>query len=493
VSSEVPLPSGSTSGRAPKESRRWLKRQVPREHLYRLSPRRPKPKRLGRMEQWDRIRRVIRTWWIWLAVAIATHLTGHHIWTLIAGAWSFFFYHTTPESHPAVYALETDIDVESREFPVTMAGMTGMPLVPGNQAALFNNGDEFFPAMLEAVESAEHSITMEQYIFWDGRIGQRFAEVFAEKARQGIAVKLLLDAVGSSNVGEPVLKILEAGGCQLAWFRPIHWYTMNRANHRNHRKSLIVDGKIAFTGGAGLADHWLGKAKNARSWRDIMIRVEGPAVLEQQSGFAQNWLQCTGEILTGHDYFPLPSPAGDIGVQTIQSSPFEGTGAAGTMHLIALQCARRHLYIANPYFIPDARMIEMLARACARGVSVKLMVAGKHNDTWWARQNSVRLYGKLIEAGVEIYEFQPTMLHQKILIVDNAWASVGTANFDNRSLSLNEETSVCFHDRTLVNTLYDVFLADLERCRKVQLNRWKRRGFWQRAGEQFASLMEDQM
>lgn len=445
------------------------------------------------MERWDRIRRVIRAWWVWLAVAIAAHLAGNWILTFFAGIVSFIFYHTTPESHPAVYALETDIDVESREFPITMAGMTGMPLVPGNQVALFNNGDEFFPAMLEAVESAKHSITMEQYIFWDGRIGQRFAEAFAEKARSGIPVKLLLDGIGSSTLGEPVLRILEAGGCQLAWFRPIHWYTMNRSIHRDHRKSLIVDGKIAFTGGAGLADHWLGRAKNARSWRDIMIRVEGPAALEQQSGFAQNWLQCTGEILTGHDYFPVPKPTGNVDVQTISSSPFEGTGAAGTMHLIALQCARRHLYIGNPYFIPDARMIEMLARACARGVSVKLMVAGKHNDTWWARQNSVRLYGKLIEAGVEIYEFLPTMLHQKILIVDNAWASVGTANFDNRSLALNEETSVCFHDRTLVNSLHDVFLADLERSRRVQLSRWKRRGFWQRAGEQFASLIEDQM
>jgi len=466
---------------------------VPKEQLYRLSPRRPKPKRLGRLERWDLFRRVIRTWWIWLAAAIAAHLAGDWITALVAGITSFFFYHTTPESHPAVYALETDLDVESAEFPVTMTGMTGMPLVPGNQVDLLNNGDEFFPQMLEAVESAAHSVTMEQYIFWDGRIGRRFAEAFAEKARSGIPVKLLLDAVGSSTLGEPILKILEAGGCQLAWFRPIHWYTMSRANHRNHRKSLIVDGRIAFTGGAGLADHWLGKARSARSWRDIMIRVEGPAALEQQSGFAQNWLQSTGEILTGHDYFQLPGPAGSTDVQTILSSRFEGTGAAGTMHLIALQCARRQLCIANAYFIPDARLIDMLARACGRGVAVKLMVAGDHNDTWWARQNSLRLYGKLLQAGVEIFEFLPTMLHQKIVIVDAAWASVGTANFDNRSLALNDETSVCFHDRALVNRLHNIFLADLESCRKVQLADWKRRGFWQRAGEQFASLMEDQM
>lgn len=486
-------PSGSSSAKKPKESRRWLKPRVPKEQLYRLSPRRLKPQRLGRLERWDHLRRAIRTWWVWLALAIAARIGEHWILAAIAGIVSFIFYHTTPRSHPAVYALETDLDVESPGFPITMAGMTGMPLVPGNQVTLFNNGDEFFPAMLEAVESAKHSVTMEQYIFWDGHVGRRFAEAFAQKARTGIPVKLLLDGIGSSTLGEQVLTILEAGGCQLAWFRPIHWYTMNRSIHRDHRKSVIVDGKIAFTGGAGLADHWLGKARNARSWRDVMIRVEGPAALAQQSGFAQNWLQCTGEILTGHDYFPVPTPAGNVNVQTIVSSPFEGTGTAGTMHLIALQCARRHLYIANPYFIPDSRMIEMLGRACSRGVTVKLMVAGKHNDTWWARQNSVRLYGKLLEAGVEIFEFQPTMLHQKILIVDDAWASVGTANFDNRSLSLNDETNVCFHDRALVTSLHEAFAADLERCHRVRMASWKRRGFWQRAGEQFASLIEDQM
>ena len=428
-----------------------------------------------------------------MAIAIAAHLFGNWVLAVIASIVSFFFYNTTPRSHPAVYALETDLDVESPQFPLTMTGMTGMPLVPGNQVALFNNGDQFFPAMLDAIESAEHSITMEQYIFWEGKVGRRFAEAFAEKARSGVQVKLLLDAVGSSTLGEPIVKILEAGGCQLAWFRPIHWYTMIRANRRDHRKSLMVDGKIAFTGGAGIADHWLGDAQGARSWRDLMVRVEGPAAIGQQSGFAQNWLQCTGEILTGEDYFPLPRNAGTIDVQTIVSSPLEGMGASGTMHLIAVQCARRHLCIANPYFIPDPRLIEMLGQAVRRGVAVKLMVAGRHNDTWWARQNSVRLYGRLLEAGVEIFEFLPTMLHQKTVLVDDAWGSVGTANFDNRSFALNDETSVCFRDRGLVSQLHEIFLADLERCKKITLARWKKRGLWQRAGEQFASLMEDQM
>jgi cardiolipin synthase A/B len=485
--------SASPTGSKPKESRRWLKRRVPKEQLYRLAPPRPKPERLGRIEAEDRARRLIRAWWFWLAIAVVALLYNRWPLAITAGVIAFIFYNTSPEYHPAVYALETDLNVEAEEFPVTMAGMTGMPMLEGNRVTIYNNGDEFFPAMLDAVEAAERSVTMEQYIFWDGRVGLRFAEAFAEKARAGVPVKLLLDAVGSPRPGESILKMLEAGGCQLAWFRPVHWYGLNRANHRTHRKSLIVDGRVAFTGGAGIADHWLGTARDPDSWRDIQVRVEGPAALEQQSGFAQNWLRTTGEIVAGHDYFPVPRPSGDVPVQTILSSPLDGAGAAGTMHLIVLQCARRRLYIANPYFIPDSRVIDMLARACRRGVSVKLMLAGRHNDTWWARQNSVRLYGKLLKAGVEIFEFLPTMLHQKILIVDDAWATVGTANFDNRSFALNDETNVCFCNRALIGQLHEAFVADLARCQKIELSDWRRRGLWQRGGELFASLIEDQM
>jgi len=487
--------SAASGLREPKESRRWLKPRVPKEQLYRLAPARPKPKRLGGaildFPGW--VRRVIRTWWIWLALALLSWQMGFWAAALVAGALSFVCYHLSPNAHPVVYALEPDFDAASAEFRTTMAGMTGMPWVDGNRVAIYNNGDEFYPAMLDAIDSAKHSVTMEQFIYWGGEIGQRFAEAFAEKACQGIPVKLLVDAVGSSTLGERVIRILETGGCQLAWFRPIHWYTLDRANLRTHRKSLIVDGQVAFTGGAGLADHWLGTATNKYEWRDIQIRVEGPAVWEQQAGFAQNWLLTTGEILSGHDFFPVIEPAGSVALQTILSSPSTGAAAAGTMHLIALQCASDYLYIANPYFIPDSRVIDLLAGACGRGVSVKLMVAGVHNDTWWARQNSLRLYGRLMESGVEIYEYQPTMLHQKIMIVDGAWGTVGTANFDNRSFALSEETNVCFHDPLLVDELRRTFLADLTQSRKVELSDWRHRGAWQKAKEQFASLIEDQV
>jgi cardiolipin synthase len=493
IKAVAPLAGSAPSAAAkPKESRRWLKRRVPKEQLYRLAPL-PKRIRLGELTPWDRVRNVVRAWWAWFAVALLLEFIGMRITGILAGAISFALYHTSPDFHPAVYPLEPDFDSASAEFRETMVGATGMPLVDGNRVQILNNGDEFYPAMLEAIESARLSITMEQYIFWDGEVGRRFAEAFAAKACSGIPVKLLVDAIGSATLGSEIFETLERGGCQLAWFRPIHWYTLHRANRRNHRKSLIVDGRVAFTGGAGLADHWLGSAANEHEWRDIQISVEGPAVATQQAGFAQNWMLTTGEIINGHEFFPEPQIAGSVPVQTILSSPSGGASAAGTMYLIALQTAQKYLYIANPYFIPDSRVIAMLTRACRRGVSIKLMLAGNHNDTWWARQNSFRLYGKLAEAGVELYEYMPTMLHQKTMVVDGVWGTVGTTNFDNRSFALSEETNICFHDPALVEQLRTLFEDDLASCEHIDVVQWRHRGAWQQTKEAVASLIENQM
>ena len=484
--------SGSGSKGRPKESRRWLKRRVPREHLYRLVPR-PQPERLGRRDAWSVIRRLLRAWWLWMLTAIVAYSVGHLGVAIPAAIAAFVFYNTTPVRHPAAFALETNLTVDSAEFATTVAGMTATALVEGNAVAIFNDGDAIYPPMLDAIAAARHSITMEQYILWDGEVGRRFADAFAERAAAGVAVKIILDAIGSSTVGATILQTLERGGCQLAWFQPIRWYTLDRANHRDHRKSLIVDGRVAFTGGAGMADHWAIGTRGSPAWRDVQIRVEGPAALVQQSGFAYNWLNLTGEILGGREFFPLPRRAGSVAVQVIQSSPGLGPTAAGTVHLLALQCARRTVSIANSYFIPDDRMIDILARACRRGVTVTLMLAGRRNDTWWARQNSVRLYGQLLQAGVQIYEYTPAMLHQKVMIVDDAWATVGTTNFDNRSFALNDETNVCFTDRALVRELQETFARDLTHSRHITMKTWRRRGVVQRATELFASVIEDQL
>jgi cardiolipin synthase len=474
------------------KSRHWLRPRAPKERLNLLAPARPKLRRLGVNNLWDVARSLILSWWVWLAAALLWGWTGSWLGAILSGALAFGFYHIFPRPHPVLYALEPDFDSDSLEFRATMAGTTGMPAIGGNRVEIYNNGDEFYPAMMEAIESAQYSVTIELFIFWDGQVGRRFAEAFAEKAREGVAVKLLVDAIGSP-LGDEIVRILEAGGCQLAWFHPVRWYALDRVNLRTHRKSIIVDGRVAFTGGAGLADHWLGAAANESEWRDIQVRVEGPAVAVQQSGFAQNWLHSTGELLSGHAFFPKPHSSGDVEIQTILSSPASGACAAATLHMIAIECARHNLYIANSYFIPDSRFIDMLVRARDRGVDVRVMVAGKHSDTWWARQNSLRLYGDLLRAGVEIYEYQPTMLHQKIMVVDGVWATIGTANFDSRSFALSEETNICFHDRALVNHLRSVFLADLEHCQRVDLADWGKRGLWQRSKEWLASLIQNQV
>jgi len=477
----------------PKTSRRWLQPRVGPDQLYRLAPRPPVPERLGLHRGWHWARRLLRSWIAWAFLAFLLSELGYPISAIPVAFVSLFLYLASPQFHPAAYAIDPDFEPGSPEFLTTMGSITAAPFLEGNSVRIYNNGDEFYPVMIHAIESAQYSITMEQYIFWKGQVGRRFAEAFASRARAGVHVKLLVDAIGSATLGEENIRILEAGGVQLAWYHPIRWYTLTRANRRTHRKSIIIDGRIAFTGGAGLADHWLGSARDASEWRDMMIRVEGSAAAVQQAGFAQNWLVTTGEILTGAEYFPVPVRAGPVRVQTILSSPTEGAGAAATMYMLALESARRSLWIANPYFIPSGAFIDLLGRAKRRGVEIKLMVAGRHNDTWWARQNSVRLYGPLLEVGVEVYEFEPSMLHHKTMIVDGVWATIGTANFDNRSFSLNNETNLCINDRGLVNQLEHIFEEDLKRCRRIDSEIWSNRRLWYRVQELAASVIEDQV
>jgi len=481
---------------APKKAsgaRRWLQPRLSREQLYRLAPRKERPERLGKVDAWDRVRGALRHWALWLTAAFIASLTGNRLAAFGLAAAAAILNLARPKFHPAVYPIESTLVPGSPEFRVTMGGMTGTAYLPGNRVRIYNNGDEFYPAMLEAIEAAQQSVTMEQYIFWDSSVGLRFAEAFATKARSGVPVKLLVDAVGSATIGENTLRILEAGGCQLAWFHPIRWYTLSSANNRTHRKSIVVDGRVAFTGGAGLADHWLGNAETPREWRDLMVGVEGPAALVQQAGFAQNWMQTTGEILAGNVFFPTPVSCGDVAVQTISSSSAGDFSSAGTMYLVALQSSQRYIHITNPYFVPSSAVIELLARAVRRGAQVRLVLAGSHSDTWWARQNSIRLYGKLLKAGVEIHEYLPTMLHHKTMVVDGTWATVGTANFDNRSFALNEETNLCFGDASIIGDLERIFADDLSHSRRVTLEEWRRRSPWQRLVEQAASLIEDQV
>jgi cardiolipin synthase len=466
---------------------------VARRWRYRLAPdpllRRPK----GRLPLWSRARRLLWSWWPWAIACLYATVLDEWAWALVTGWMAFVSYLIAPAEFPPRYGLDHEFAVDDEEFLPTMAGATGVPFLPGNRIDILNNGDEFYPAMLDAITQAEASITIEAYIYWAGRIGREFAEAMAERSRAGVRVKILLDAVGSASIGEEILEILEAGRCQLAWYNPIRWYALGRFNHRTHRKSLIVDGQVAFTGGAGIADHWCGRAEDPQHWRDIQVRIEGPAVAPLQTGFAQNWLQTTGELISGLLYYPPLEPAGPVAAQTIMSSPEIGTSTARTMYYLSIICARTSIFIANPYFVPDQTAIEALTDARRRGVEVCVMVSGIHNDAWLARENSIRMYGRLLRAGVEIVEFNRTMLHHKTMVVDGVWSTVGTTNFDNRSFAHNEENNVCVFDRGYAKQLETVFRADLEGCDRVDYRTWQRRGLLQRAREVIAAFLTEQV
>ena len=464
---------------------------------------------------WVRARRLFWSWWVWALVSASSGVYDQWGWAFGTGLLAFVTYLIEPTEFPPQYGLDHQFDIGSDEFLETMAGATGVWFVKGNRVEILNNGDQFYPAMLRAISEARLSITIEAYIYWAGRIGLTFARALAERARAGVRVKILLDAVGSSSIGEEILKTLEAGGCQLAWYNPIRWYSLARFNHRTHRKSLIIDGRVGFTGGAGIADIWAGNAEDPGHWRDVQIRIEGPAVRPLQTGFAHNWLQTTSELITGALYYPdiddsadlqidhSPSleavPAGatagsaSISAQTITSSPETGASTVRIMYYLSIISATRSIYIANPYFVPDQAAIDTLVEAKQRGVDVRIMVSGIHNDNWLARRNSVRLYGPLLAAGIEIFEYNRTMLHHKTMVVDEIWATVGTTNFDNRSFAHNEENNVCFHDRTLASALHQTFLDDLEGCHRVQLAEWRGRGMWMKTQEFVASFLQDQI
>ncbi|MEP6783626.1 MAG: phospholipase D-like domain-containing protein [Acidobacteriota bacterium] len=423
-------------------------------------------------------------------------MTQHNWWAAIGLAlWAGVCSLSSPIEFPPQYGLDHNLAVGEPELTETMGGSVGVPFVAGNSLVLLNNGDRFYPAMLDAIANAQRSITIEAYIYWAGEIGMTFAKALAAAQQRGVCVKILLDAVGSQNVGAQILKVLETGGCHLAWYNPIRVTRLRRINNRTHRKSLIIDGTTGFTGGAGIADHWSGDAQDNKHWRDLQIRIEGPAVRPLQTGFAQNWMECTGELVTGPDFYPSPAPAptGKLALQTIMSSPETGASTVRVMYYLAISAASTSIDIANPYFVPDHVSIDLFRDAVKRGVRVRVLVAGLSNDNLVARYNSVRLYGAVLEAGVELYEYNRTMMHHKIMVVDGLWSTIGTANFDNRSFSHNEESNVSVIDQGIAGELLDSYERDVAVSQRVTLDSWRRRGITHRAIEALASFVQDQV
>ena len=462
----------------------WLKRR-----RKPLRPRRVK----GVPNWWARLRYLIWSWWIWAVGATAAFYFDRSNSGLGLLAAAIVVYVFAPRERAPQYGLDHDFPIKSDEFLSTIVGATGAPFRAGNSFDIYNNGDEFYPVMVDAIHEARESITVEAYIYWEGNIGKMFAEALAAKAGEGVTVKILLDSVGSSSIGAELLGILEKGGCQVRWYNPIHWYSISRLNNRTHRKSLIIDGHTGFTGAAGIADHWMGKAETSEHWRDIMVRVRGEAVVPLQTGFARNWLQTTGELVTGATFYPKLRRYGQLDLQTILSSPETGSSEVQIMYYLSIACARESILIANPYFVPDDIAIQTLVEARRRGVDVKIMVTGIHNDVLITRLNSIRLYGRLLASGVEIYEYNRTMMHHKYMTCDGIWSTIGTTNFDNRAFALNEENNVCIYDREVARRFERIFREDLSACERIEYKRWRKRSIVQKVCEHLASFLKEQV
>ncbi len=379
------------------------------------------------------------------------------------------------------------------QFVRTMGNLLGPGFVGGNRVTSLLNGDQVFPAMLGAIRSARQTITFETYIYWSSEVGRQFGEALAERARAGVRTHLLLDWAGSQKVDGDDVERMRRAGVEVVWYRPLRFYHLDRLNHRTHRKLLVVDGRIGFTGGVGVADHWLGDAQDPEHWRDSQFRAEGPVVAQFQAAFMDDWFETKGEVLDGPGYFPDLDPAGRERAQVFRSSPAGGNGNLRLMFLLAIASASRRILIGNSYFVPDQTMVDMLVQARRRGVEVEIIVPGPILDAQMVRRASRGMWGPLLEAGVRIFEYQPTMYHTKMMVVDDVWVSVGSTNLDDRSFRLNQEANLNVLDPEFGAEQGRVFARDRGRSRRVTLEEWRERSLWERIQERAAGVIRKQL
>jgi cardiolipin synthase len=379
------------------------------------------------------------------------------------------------------------------QFVRTMGNLLGPGFVAGNRVTSLLNGDEVFPAMLEAIRSARQTITFESYIYWSSQVGKEFTEALSERARAGVRTHLLLDWAGSQKVDPNDLERMRKAGVEVVLYRPLRWYDLDRLNHRTHRKLLVVDGRIGFTGGLGVADQWRGHAQDRDHWRDSQFRAEGPVVAQLQAAFMDDWFESRGVVLDGPGYFPDLDPAGPERAQVFRSSPAGGNGNLRLMFLLAIASASRRILIANSYFVPDRMTVAMLVEARRRGVDIEIIVPGPILDAQLVRRASRAMWGPLLEAGVRIYEYQPTMYHTKMMVVDDVWVSVGSTNLDDRSFRLNQEANLNVFDPKFGAEQARVFAGDRGRSRRITLEEWRHRSVWERVQERFAGVVRKQL
>ena len=386
------------------------------------------------------------------------------------------------------YQLDDPPAPGSAEFNRLVEGIAASPVRTGNRVRILRNGCRTFPAMLDAIGSAQSTIDMSSYIYWPGDITNRFTEALCGRAKAGVEVNVVLDAYGSAKLDRETVHTLEQAGVTVAFFRPPAWYTVDRLNNRMHRRLLIVDGRVGFAGGVGIADVWTGDAEDPEHWRETHAELKGPAVRDILGGFMDNWAEAAHVVLGGSHFPELAPSDGGVDVQVILSAPGSGGTATGRLFFAAIAGARERLWITTAYFAPDEAFVDLLCDAVTRGVDVRILVNGPNVDKEVVRETGQRQYGRLLEAGVRIFEYQPTMLHAKVMIVDG-WANLGSSNLEHRSLGLDEELIVAFSDPTLVDELASHFAEDLDVSVELDLDRWKRRPLRKRARERAFDLL----
>ncbi|WP_199268707.1 phospholipase D-like domain-containing protein [Cognatiluteimonas profundi] len=389
--------------------------------------------------------------------------------------------------------IEHRYGVSDPQFRREMGVLLGPAILPGNRITDLENGDEIFPAMLQAIGSAQKTVTFETYIYWSGDIGKKFAAAFIDRARNGVKVNLTIDWAGSVSMDADLLKAMTDAGVRVERYRPLHWYTLGRINNRTHRKLLVVDGRIAFTGGVGIGDPWQGHAQDPDHWRDMHFRIEGPVVGQVQSAFNDNWIKTTGQLLNGADYFPPLAPAGTMDAHMFISSPVGGSESMHLMYLMVIAAAEHSIDLSAAYFIPDDLITKALVAARHRGVKIRILMPGENTDSDAARVASKAGWGPLLLAGVEMYEYEPTMFHNKMLIVDHQMVSVGSTNFDLRSFQLNDEASLNVYDAGFANRMTEVFEQDLKPTKQYTYQQWKHRPWKEKFAERFLIPLKSQL
>ncbi|MET4578855.1 cardiolipin synthase [Ottowia thiooxydans] len=383
--------------------------------------------------------------------------------------------------------------VSDPQFRRELSVMLGPAILPGNRVQDFQNGEEIFPAMLEAIHDATQTITFETYIYWSGDIGKKMTEALSEKARAGVKVRVLLDWVGSLKMENELIEGMQEAGVIVHRYRPLKWYNLGRMNNRTHRKLLVVDGRVAFTGGVGIADQWEGQAQDPDHWRDVHFRLDGPAAAQFQAAFNDNWIKATGEVLNDEEFFPRLSPAGDVDAHLFISSPASGSESMHLMYLLAIAAAAESIDLQASYFVPDELIIKALTEARSRGVKIRILVPGEHIDSETVRFASKASWGPMLQAGIKIYEYEPTMMHNKVLIVDKEMVSVGSTNFDVRSFRLNDEASLNIYDAAFAEKMTRMFEEDLKHTHLYTFETWAARPLKDKLIERFVLPIKSQL